>query len=344
MGYTFTNTEKTKKKGSEYETFAALYMLGLYPQKEKMEYILVDSFNDVSTATPNITEIYDIQSKGYKTISPGQIGRFLYTLYKNYQTDFPFKEFILFLETINFDYLNNNLKVFSFFNFTESNQKKIKSGLYKEIEEREKITLINSNIKQIDSFLDKVIFVVNQTKKEDAIKKLLPISVKKTFSDAFYISIFDEIRDKQSSLKNINIENKTITNAEDILKFNKHITKKELDALLINRIIGVELFQNNIPFGFLSYIQTTHPNEDIEDLIQECNSELTVMFFNKNNKKDIWKLCFHIIDLVANNIESKSAEILNLVKSEFLTKARISKISALYLISRVQEGYKNANS
>ena len=46
-----------------------------------------------------------------------------YTLYKNYQTDFPFKEFILFLETINFDYLNNNLKVFSFFNFTESNQK-----------------------------------------------------------------------------------------------------------------------------------------------------------------------------------------------------------------------------
>ena len=37
MGYTFTNTEKTKKKGSEYETFAALYMLGLYPQKEKKE-------------------------------------------------------------------------------------------------------------------------------------------------------------------------------------------------------------------------------------------------------------------------------------------------------------------
>lgn len=344
MGYTFTNTERTKKKGAEYETFAALYMLGLYPQKEKMEYILVDSFNDVSTATPNITDIYDIQSKGYKSVSQGQIGRFLYTLYKNYQTDFPFKEFILFLETMNFDYLNNNLKVFSFSNFTDNNQKKIKTGLYKEIEEREKITLNDSNIKHIDSFLDKVIFVVNQTTKEDAIKKLLPISAKKTFPDAFYISIFDEIRDKQSSLKNINIENETITTAEEVLKFNKHITKKELDVLLINRVIGVELFQDNIPTSFFKYIKENNRTEEMEDAILKCNEELTLMLFDKNNKNNVWKLCFKIVEVVNNNSNSNYDDIFKVIPEKMYLNAKISKDSTIYLISRIQEGRRNANS
>ncbi len=344
MGYTFTNTEKTKQKGAEYETFAALYMLGLYPQKNKMEYILVDSFNDVSTATPNITEIYDIQSKGYKSVFQGQIGRFLYTLYKNYLTDFPFKEFILFLETINSDYLEHNLQVFPFSNFTEDNQQKIKTGLYKEIIDREQIKFANLNIKEIDSFLEKVIFVINQTKKEDAIKRLLPINVKKTFADTFYISIFNEIRDKQSSLKNINIENETITSAEEVLKFNKHITKKELDVLLINRVIGVELFQDNIPISFFKYINENNRAEEMEDTILKCNEELALMLFDKNNKNNVWKLCFNIVEVVNNNVNSDYDDIFKLIPEKMYLNAKISKDSTIYLISRIQEGRRNANS
>ena len=79
MGYTFKNTEKTKEKASDFETFAALYMLGTYSRKNKIEYILIDSFNDVSAADKKISEIYDIQSKGYREVSLGNIGRFLYT-------------------------------------------------------------------------------------------------------------------------------------------------------------------------------------------------------------------------------------------------------------------------
>ncbi|MBQ5907140.1 MAG: hypothetical protein IIW80_03690 [Treponema sp.] len=344
MGYTFTNTEKTKKKGSEYETFAALYMLGLYPQKEKMEYILVDSFNDVSTANPNITEIYDIQSKGYKSVSQGQIGRFLYTLYKNYLTNFPFKEFILFLETIDYDFLSNNLKVFSFSNFKENNQERIKTGLYKEIKDREQIALEDLDIQEIKSFLDKVVFVVNQTTKEETIKKLLPINAKKTFTDAFYISIFDEIRDKQSSLKNINIENETITTPEEVLRFNKHITKKELDALLINRVIGVELFQNNIPLSFFKYINENSRTNEMEDAVLKCNEELALMLFDKNNKNNVWKLCFRIVELLNNNSIKNYEDIFNRIPEKMYLNAKISKDSTIYLISRIQEGKKNANS
>lgn len=126
MSYTFTNSEKTKQKGSEYETFAALYMFGVYPHKTKMQYILVDSFNDVSTADDKISEIYDIQSKGYEKNSQGQIGRFLFTLYKNYQSDFPFKEFLLFLETIDSSYLIKQKNIFSFSNFNKNDKERVK--------------------------------------------------------------------------------------------------------------------------------------------------------------------------------------------------------------------------
>lgn len=344
MGYTFSNTEKTKKKASEYETYAALYMLGVYPQKEKMEYILVDSFNDVSSATANINEIYDVQSKGYKSVSQEQIGRFLYTLFKNYQTDFPFKEFIIFLETIDTKFLINASKVFSFSNFNDNDKERVKKGLHKEIAKRDKISFDENLEKQIDSFLSNVVFVINQFTKQDAVKKLIPIKNTTTFPDTFYISIFDEIRDKQSSLKNIFIENFEIEYPSEVLKFNKHISRRELNGLLINRVIGCELFKNNLPFGFLPYLQTIHPNEDLEDIIQKCNSELALMFFDKNNKRNIWKLCFHIIDLIYSNPKNKSEEILHLLKPDLLIKAKISEESAIYLISRIQEGQKNANS
>lgn len=344
MGYTFSNTEKTKKKGSEYETFAALYMLGLYPQKDKMQYILIDSFNDVSTATINISEIYDIQSKGYKKIFQGEIGRFLYTLYKNYQTDFPFKEFILFLETINPEYLVNDLTIFDFNNFVKSDANKIKNGLYKEIGKREKVSITDELKKDIDTFLNRVSFVVNQSSKEEAVKKLLPINAKKTFSDLFYISIFDEIRDLQSSLKNKNIENETITNAEEVLKFNKHISKKELDTLLINRVIGVELFQDNIPFSFYKYINKNNRSDAIEDAILNCNEELALMLFNKNNKNNVWKLCFKIVEVVSNNPNNNYEDVFKLIPEKLYLNANISKDSTIYLISRIQEGLKNANS
>lgn len=350
MAYTFTNSEKTKQKASEYETYAALYMFGVYPQKNKMQYILVDSFNDVSTSDEEISEIYDIQSKGYSKISQGQIGRFLYTLYKNYQTSFPFKEFLLFLEKIDSKYLIINKSVFGFANFNEVDKKKVKLGLCKEIQEREKLSkLEDSEWQQINSFLQTVTFVINTSNKQDAVKNLIPIKETRSQPDTFYISIFDEIRNTQSSLKNINIENKIIQIPKEVLFFNKHITRKELDGLLVNRIIGVDLFKddflNNIPITFFSYLQKKQiDSEDIEDLIFNCNEELSLMYFDKNNKKNVWKLIFLLIDLVNKNNDKKCDDIFSLVSEKTMRGTRLSKDTVVYLISRIQEGSKYANS
>ena len=340
MGYTFKNTEKTKEKASDFETFAALYMLGTYSRKNKIEYILIDSFNDVSAADKNISEIYDIQSKGYREVSLGNIGRFLYTLLKNYQEDFPFKEFILYLETLDSKYLNSETKVLHFSDFKESYHDNIKNGLYKEVEKRDKIQIDESYKNVIDTFLSFVTFVINPTTKVESIINLMPIKKPVKSSDEFYISIFNDIRDLQSSKKNICIEGKSIENASDVLQFEKHISKKQINTLLINRIIGVDLFQEkNIPVYLMNYFKIIKLDTDyFEDFIQDCCSELSVMFFNKNNKRNIWVLLFLVIDTIENNSSDNVYDILEKIDKTKIEKAGISEKTVAYLISRIKEG------
>lgn len=342
MGYTFKNTEKTKEKASDFETFAALYMLGTYSRKNKIEYILIDSFNDVSAADKKVSEIYDIQSKGYREISLGNIGRFLYTLFKNYQVDFPFKEFILYLETVDSKYLNSESRVLHFSDFKENYHDNIKNGLYKEVEKREKIQIDQSYKNVIDTFLSLVTFVINPTTKVESILYLMPIRKPIKSSDEFYISIFNEIRDLQSSKKNVYIEGKTIETAADVLQFNKHISKKEINTMLINRIIGVDLFQDkNIPVYLIKYFEIIGLDTDYyEDFIQDCCSELSVMFFNKNNKRNIWIFLFLVINTIENNSDDDVYGILKKIDKQKMEKAGISEKTVAYLISRIKEGRK----
>ncbi|MBR4825659.1 MAG: hypothetical protein IKZ86_12755 [Spirochaetaceae bacterium] len=340
MSYVFENTEKTKEKASDYETFAALFMLGTYSRKNKVEYILIDSFNDVSAANKDISEIYDIQSKGYKQISLGNIGRFLYTLLKNYQTDFPFKEFILFLETIDSKYINTPTKVLHFSDFKNKFHKNIINGLYKEIQKRETIEITDLLKKQITEFLSLVTFVINPSTKSEAVINLIPIKKPIKSVDDFYISIFNEIRDIQSAKKNICIENKSINIPSEVLQFEKHITKKEINTLLINRIIGVNLFQEkNIPTFLIKYFNFIKLDTvAYEDFILDSCSELSIMFFNKNNKRNIWILLFFVIDIIDDNPNKDINDLLKMIDEVKINKAGISINTVAYLISRIKEG------
>ncbi len=342
MSYFFKNTERTREKASDYETFAALFMLGTYSRKNKVEYILIDSFNDISAANKDISEIYDIQSKGYKQISLGNIGRFLYTLLKNYQTDFPFKEFILFLETIDSKYINTDTRILHFSDFKNEYHKNIINGLYKEIQKREKIEINDLLKKQIDNFLRLVIFVINPSTKAEAVINLIPIKKPANSIDDFYISIFNEIRDMQSAKKNICIENKTVNLPSEILQFEKHITKKEINTLLINRIIGVNLFQEkNIPTSLIQYFNFIKLDMNAyEDFILDSCSELSIMFFNKNNKRNIWILFFFVIDIIDNNPNKDINDLLKMIDKVKIDRAGISIKTVAYLISRIKEGKK----
>ena len=98
--YTIKNTEKNNEKASDYETFSLLYLLGVRSDKNDIDLVLIDCFNDVTGTDENVSRLWDVQSKGHKSNTPLKVGEHLVTLYANYLSEFPFSFLILFLEIV----------------------------------------------------------------------------------------------------------------------------------------------------------------------------------------------------------------------------------------------------
>ncbi len=344
MSYTISNTEKTKSKGADYETLSTLYMLGYHSKRNGIRYVFVDCFNDISCSDDGVNEIYDIQAKGYKTISTSQIGRFFYTLFKNFLSGLPFAEYILFLETIDDKYL---LQIFQgqkrlqYSAFTSNAQKSIKKYLENEWIRRDKKKSLSPNdLASMNNFLNVVQIVVCDFSKIDAIKKLIPLKNTPIKSDDFYEAIFDEIKKKENELKLIPLEGKVLNNATDILQFNKFIEKKDIDLMLINSFVGTSLFEDmGVPIGFVPELNGVANIEDQKDLLQKCRVELAKMFFDKNQAKNIWKLLLKIVDLVNQNANDMPSQIYTRIPSNVLNSVSgLSDKSVKFFIAKVQEG------
>ena len=97
MSYTVKSSEKTKKTGSDYETKALLYLMNFRSDSDEIHYFVVDFFNDLTGMDRMASDLWDLQSKGAKNVSPKVIGQELVTLFKNYLSDIEFKTYILFM-------------------------------------------------------------------------------------------------------------------------------------------------------------------------------------------------------------------------------------------------------
>jgi hypothetical protein len=202
--YTFRNTEKLRGKGSDYETYSLLYLIGLHNNSDDIEYVLIDCFNDTTGSNLAVNKLWDIQAKGYNSIFPKKIGESLYTLFENYLSGFYFIEYILLLQTMNNEYLiDKTLNLFCIDNVENKTKKRIKTGLIEEYKRRNGLSRITDKIDtEIDEFLSIVLFKIWDTSKAASIKSLIQFKDKSIKDDLFYESIFNEIRDKQSTVKN----------------------------------------------------------------------------------------------------------------------------------------------
>ena len=99
--YKITASEERNEKATEFETKSMLYLMNYYNKSNKIEYFVIDFFNDVSGVNNLATACFDVQSKGIKNITPYSLGYYLVTLFKNYLSEFNFEEFILFIEGVN---------------------------------------------------------------------------------------------------------------------------------------------------------------------------------------------------------------------------------------------------
>lgn len=345
--YKFKNTEINNKKASEFETKALLYLLGMKKDSDEIEYITVDCFNDVTGCNNDFTKLWDIQSKNHKSLPPSKIGESLFTLYDNYISKIDFVEYILFIPKLERRYLvDENLSIYDYSNIQKSTKIKIEVKLKSEIIRIHKLDDFFNLPKYFHDFLNHLIFVEDNKQLATYIKKIAKFKNKKIFPTEFYENIFLEIRDKQSALKNSYIANEIISKPKDVLDFNRHITKKEINTLLISRFVGVEIFTNNgIPIKFLPIINLKDMDEEgIKDFIQECNENLCRAFFDKNDNKNFWNISEFIVmevkSYLQRDIQVIYEKLLNTMKirSYYLTKDTI-----LYMISLVIQGVENDN-
>lgn len=339
--YTFKNTEINNKKASEFETKSLLYLLGMRGDSEEIEIITVDCFNDVTGSNTDFSKLWDVQSKNHSSLPPSKIGESLSTLYDNYISSINFHDYVLFIPRLNRDYLKDpSLNIYSYENINE----KQKNGIEKKL--KEKINGGNSgNTPTLFSdFLSKVCFVEDNKKISTYIKNISKFKNKKSISEDIYERIFIEIRNAQSALKNSYIENEVISHPSEVIKFNRHITKSEINTLLISRFVGIDVFSfPGIPLSFFDVLNGMD-EEERKDLLQECNENLSRAFFDKNGCKEFWKTTEIIIKLVKEKTDNHISIVYeHLMSSINIRTQYLTKETLLYMISLVKTGLVNAN-
>lgn len=341
MKYTITNTEINNKKASDFETKSLLYLIGFRKDRNEIELIAIDSINDVTGINKTFDKLWDVQAKNHKNLNPKNIGKFLFTLFDNYLSDFTFHDYILFIPKIKDSYLiNSSINTYNCDNFEKKTLQRIIKGL------KEEVKRVNNNFDNddISNFLKLVTIVQDNKRVSTYIKSITKFKNKKLQSEDFYKSVFEDIRDKQSSKKNSYIEGVTLTKVDDVLKLNRHLYTKDIQTLIINRIIGFEIFEFQNPISFLPEIRKTSDNEEAKDLLQDCKSDLSRAFFNKNSNKEFWIISEFIITTLTENNDADIYNVAELLSSKIsIQKTNLTNKSLLFLISLVKDGLKDEN-
>lgn len=340
MTYTFKNTEINNEKASIYETKSLLYLIGKSDFKKDVEYITFDCFNDVSGIDKNGNNIWDIQSKNVKDLNPKKIGKSLFTLFDNSISAFNFKAYIFYCQQLKNIYKIDELqRIYNYSNIEKETFSKIKIGLTEEVKRVKGESMDYSD--KIDSFLRNVLIVEDDTTPQDYLKGIVKFKNKSLKNDEFYLTIFKELQNIQSAKKNSSIEGKTIYRILDVIQFERHLKTLDIDTFLICRIIGVEIFSHkSIPISFLIYIKTLSA-EDIKDLMQECNSNLSRCLFNKTSNKEFWKICEMIICYLTDNYITDIEAIFLVNFNHYKPKySYLDPLTIKYLIALIIEGFK----
>lgn len=340
MNYTFEYTEMNAKKASEFEAKALLYLIGIDKEKKKISLVFIDCFNDVTGTNSQHSELWDIQSKGVADMSPGLIGKSLITLFFNYCSGFIFRKFALFMPRPNECYvIDKELTEFGINNFNGI-QNKIEKGLLTEFKRRKKVLQLDLEILgKSKTFLDEVRFITDVMNPHEYVKAIAEFKGKDLKDSAFYESIFDEIKGQQSIKKLSKIHKATISAISEALQFDRHISSLEISQLLVNRLVGVDIFKpRGIPFSFQDETHGLTPDA-VKELIFECNSNVCKAFFDKNKKSIFWNFMERVLmsleepnNLSCRDIYEKSKDCRGFEYSH------LTGMTGIYFVSLLKDG------
>ncbi len=302
MSHTIKSSEKLRKSAAEMETKALLFLMNFSQNKDKIEYFIVDFFNDLTGMDNFAIELHDIQSKGARNSSPKAVGKELVTLYKNYVSELTFSEYILFLGGVSNTFrIDQGINIFNSSNVTENAKIKMIEGLKEECIEKTYIDSSRIKDEDISTFIQQVTFVIDDKLPKEYVSKIIENYPNIIPKDNVLNAIFNEIRDKQATKKNVNaVENLIISTADEALNYYRHLTSSEIRLLTLQRIINRDPVSKSIPISFLP-IYNQCPPEHQAELKDKCQQAVCRALFNKNQSESFWALFAEIYDLISRN-------------------------------------------
>lgn len=301
MPYIVKSSEKTRKSGADGETKALLYLMNFRDDSDEIHYFVVDFFNDLTGMDRFTTKLWDVQSKSAKNNSPKAIGKELVTLFKNYMSEIEFTHYILFFGGVTNSFrINNDLNKFDIGNITQAAKDKLILGLKEEALSKEYINNADITDENIDSFLKKVLFVIDDKKPSEYVKAIIKNHPNIVPEEKLLNAIFNEIREEQSGKKNSNVEGIIIQTTDEVLNYCRHLTNSEIRLLTLQRIINRNPVEKGIPRSFISIYNTWAPEKQLE-MVDNCKQSLCRALFNKNSANAFWTLFENIYTIITQN-------------------------------------------
>lgn len=236
MAYIVQSSERVRGIGTEYETKAMLYLMNCREDSYQINFFAIDFYNDVTGLNALADKAWDVQSKGTKTGGPKEVGKELVTLFKNFMSELNFDYLILFLATVPATLRkDNSLTTFGIENITEGRPlKALREGLVEEAGKKEYISDEWITDANIDAFLNRVTFVVDDKSKAEYVRGIMSVNPKYIPQDNVLDGIFNKIRDAQSAKKNNeSVEGEMVTHLREVLYFDRVLKVREIRLAVV---------------------------------------------------------------------------------------------------------------
>lgn len=339
MSYTVCSSERLRKSGADAETKAMLYLMNFREDSSEMNYFIVDFFNDITGMDRMARKLWDVQSKATKTASAKGIGRELVTLFKNFLSDFSFVDYVIFMggvpETFRKD---SSLNVFNISNIKEKALLSVREGLIDECEKKEYINNSAITDVNIDKFLKEIWFIVDDKKPQEYIKQIIKDHPSIIPSDSKLIGIFNEIRNKQSELKNTNVEGITIDRIDEVLSYGRELKTQEIRLLVLQRILNADPLSKGIPVPFMA-VYLKYPEERRERLLIDCQSAMCRALFNNSLAQAYWTLFDYVYTAIIQNPDKNIDNIFDSIPDDIVNACiDFDAFSLKYFIAKIKEG------
>lgn len=339
MTYKITASEKTKAKGSEFETKALLYLMNFRTDSQEIHYFVIDFFNDLTGLDRFSKKSWDLQSKAAKNNSQSALGKELVTLFKNFTSEIKFDFYILFIggvtETIRKD---NSKNVFNFDNITDDSKPKIKKALIQECIDKTYVDNAKVTDTNIDNFLNEVIFVIDEMETYDYIKSIIKINPAIIPDNLTLNQIFNQIRDAQSAKKNNStVEGLSINSIDEFIYHSRHLDSNEIKMMVLNRIVHNDVMQRGITKSFIN-IYHNFPEIDRKIMLEDCQLNIAKTLFDKNNSENFWNLFNEIYTNIINFPQNSVNEIYHCLDIDILDKTTYLDLTSLkYFIAIIKD-------